>query len=165
PAAAALMGLLILGQHLRPADLVAIMLVVIASAGASRRTGQPKGATSQGASTGPAASAVPPQAQPPASLWVGPGVHLCMLGQDWPNPKAGSPLDCDPADRCATILPVSGHPARTTAQRQSQRSEPTAVVMARNTPRPGPSSGMRTSLHGESGVRRGAIAASLQQVA
>jgi len=42
PAAAALMGLLILGQRLRPADLVAIMLVVIASAGASRRTGQPK---------------------------------------------------------------------------------------------------------------------------
>jgi inner membrane transporter RhtA len=39
PAAAALMGLAILGQHLRPAQLVAVLLVAVASAGASRRTG------------------------------------------------------------------------------------------------------------------------------
>jgi len=73
PAAAALMGLLILGQHLRLADLVAIMPVVIASAGASRRSDQPKGATSQGARNGPAASAAPRRAQPPASILVEPG--------------------------------------------------------------------------------------------
>jgi inner membrane transporter RhtA len=40
PAAAALMGLAILGQHLRPAELLAVLLVVIASAGASWRTGR-----------------------------------------------------------------------------------------------------------------------------
>ncbi len=43
PAAAALMGLAILGQHLGPAELLAILLVVIASAGASWRTGPPAG--------------------------------------------------------------------------------------------------------------------------
>ena len=37
-AAAALMGLVILGQRLRPAELLAVLLVVIASAGASWRT-------------------------------------------------------------------------------------------------------------------------------
>ena len=42
PAAGALMGLAILGQHLGPAELLAILLVVIASAGASWHTGQPK---------------------------------------------------------------------------------------------------------------------------
>jgi inner membrane transporter RhtA len=36
PAAAALMGLAILGQHLRPAELLAALLTVIASASASR---------------------------------------------------------------------------------------------------------------------------------
>jgi inner membrane transporter RhtA len=41
PAAAVLMGLAILGQHLRSAELLAVLLVVIASAGASRRTGHP----------------------------------------------------------------------------------------------------------------------------
>jgi inner membrane transporter RhtA len=41
PAAAALMGLAILGQHLTPAELLAVLLVVIASAGASWRTGHP----------------------------------------------------------------------------------------------------------------------------
>jgi len=44
PAAGALMGLAILGQHLRPAELLAVLLVVFASAGASWRTGQPKAA-------------------------------------------------------------------------------------------------------------------------
>ena len=39
PAAAALMGLVILGQRLRPAELLAVLLVVIASAGASWRAG------------------------------------------------------------------------------------------------------------------------------
>jgi inner membrane transporter RhtA len=39
PAAAAVMGLAILGQHLRPAQLVAVLLVAVASAGASLRTG------------------------------------------------------------------------------------------------------------------------------
>ena len=40
PAAAALMGLAILGQRLRPAQLAAVLLVAAASAGASWRTGQ-----------------------------------------------------------------------------------------------------------------------------
>jgi inner membrane transporter RhtA len=40
PAAAALMGLVILGQHLRPAQLTAVLLVVAASAGASWATGR-----------------------------------------------------------------------------------------------------------------------------
>jgi inner membrane transporter RhtA len=40
PAAAALMGLAILGQHLGPVELLAIALVVIASAGANWRTGR-----------------------------------------------------------------------------------------------------------------------------
>jgi inner membrane transporter RhtA len=40
PAAAALMGLAILGQHLRLAQLAAVLLVAAASAGASWRTGQ-----------------------------------------------------------------------------------------------------------------------------
>ncbi len=39
PAAAALMGLAILGQHLGPVELLAVALVVIASAGANWRTG------------------------------------------------------------------------------------------------------------------------------
>jgi len=112
PAAAALMGLLILGQHLRLADLVAIMLVVIASAGASRRSDQPKGATSQGTSARPAAAAVPRQAQPAASLSLGPGVHVCTRGQDWHRARTSSPLDCDRADPRASILSVSGSARR-----------------------------------------------------
>jgi len=69
PAAAALMGLLILGQHLRPAELAAIMLVVIASAGASRRAPQPKTATPPATSTRPAASAIRRLAPRLASGW------------------------------------------------------------------------------------------------
>ncbi len=53
PAAAALMGLAILGQHLGPAELLAILLVVIASAGASWRTGPPKTAAPPAAGVRP----------------------------------------------------------------------------------------------------------------
>jgi inner membrane transporter RhtA len=51
PAAAALMGLAILGQHLRPAELLAVLLTVIASAGASWRAGHP-GKTAHGPDAG-----------------------------------------------------------------------------------------------------------------
>ena len=52
PAAATLMGLAILGQHLRPAELLAVLLVVIASAGASWRTGHHRKAAPPAADLG-----------------------------------------------------------------------------------------------------------------
>ena len=52
PAAAVLMGLAILGQHLRPAELLAVLLVVIASAGASWRIGHPRKAAPSAADSG-----------------------------------------------------------------------------------------------------------------
>jgi inner membrane transporter RhtA len=56
PAAAALMGLAILGQHLRPAELLAVLLVVIASVGASWRASHPRNATAPAADGGAAAT-------------------------------------------------------------------------------------------------------------
>ena len=46
------MGLAILGQHLRPAELLAVLLVVIASAGASWRIGHPRKAAPSAADSG-----------------------------------------------------------------------------------------------------------------
>jgi hypothetical protein len=72
PAAGALMGLAILRQHLGPAELLAVLLVVIASAGASRQVGKP--------GTAHAASPSPSRDLPTAARSVAPATATSPTG-------------------------------------------------------------------------------------